>query len=78
MAKKKSPPDEELPRKLLARLEKLEPKQEGRGGRRNEFRFERNLLAGAGMTHEREVEIVRELAGDKWAEVETPPESPEQ
>lgn len=76
MAEKQPPIDAELPRTLLSRLEKLEPKQEGRGGRRNDFRFERNVLTGAGMTHEREVEIVRELAADEWSEVETPPEAP--
>ena len=75
MAEKKPPTDEELPVTLLSRLEKLEPRQEGRGSRRNEFRFERNVLAAAGMTHEREVEIVRELAAEQWAETEQPPEA---
>lgn len=75
MAEEKLPDDESLPKTLLGRLEKLKPKQEGRGGRRNEFRFERNIMTGTGMTHEREVEIVRELEGDAWKEVETPPEA---
>jgi hypothetical protein len=72
MAEKQSLTDEELPKELLARLKKLEPRQEGKGDKRNEFRFERNILIGAGITQVSEVEVLSELAGDKWSEIMDP------
>jgi len=66
---------EDLPTTLLRGLPKRElPKTDEPGGL-TEFRFEQNLLPAAGMTHEREVRLVRELVGDaRWQEAQTPPE----
>ena len=75
MANDKSTPEQDLPTTLLERLPKYELKQERDGGRRNEFQFERNVLSAAGMTHEHEVALMRELVGeDRWDQAQAPPE----
>jgi hypothetical protein len=75
MPEKTMTSDEDLPTILLGRLPKLELKQGREGSGRSEFQFERNVLSAAGMTHEREVELVGDLVGEeKWAETQTPPE----
>lgn len=75
MSKKAPAADEDLATKLLGQLPKLEVDDTGVGGKRAEFQFERNIISTVGMTYAREMELMKELVGERWSETQTAPET---
>ena len=68
---------DDLPTALLKSLKKVEladlPEMDDIG-LAPQFRFEQNILSAAGMTHERELQLVKDLVGEeRWREAVTPP-----
>ncbi len=63
------------PEKLLSSLPRIELKEKKGIEKGGELQFERNILSAAGLTQNREVELIQDLVGkERWDKDTKPPE----